>query len=58
MKLKKKGNVIYDENNRALVRYVYYGKERVIERTPGCTIGEYFAVLTWLLERNEQVTSK
>lgn len=51
MKLKKKGNVIYDEKNRALVRTVYYGKCKVLERTSACSLGEYFAVLTWLMEK-------
>ena len=56
MKLKKKSNIIYDENNRILARIVYFGKRKTVERTPACTLGEYFAILTWLLERNEQIT--
>lgn len=51
MKLKKKEGIIYDENGRALVKTVYYGKRKVLARTPACTIGEYFAVLSWLLDK-------
>ena len=51
MKLKKKEGIIYDENGRSLVKTVYYGKRKVLARTPACTIGEYFAVLSWLLDK-------
>lgn len=51
MKFKKKDGIIYDEKGRALVKTVYYGKRKVLERTPACTIGEYFAVLSWIFDK-------
>lgn len=53
----QKGNTIFDERGRALAKFVYYGKRRDIERTPTCTIGEYFAILSWLMDQNEEAAS-
>lgn len=51
MKFKKKDNTIYDENGRPLVKIVNYGKKKRLERTAACTIGEYFAILSWMMDK-------
>lgn len=51
MKFKKKEGIVYDEKNRMLARVVYYGERMVLERTPACSIGEYFAILSWLMDK-------
>lgn len=53
----RKGNTIYDERGRALATVWYFGKRRAIERTPACTIGEYFAILSWLMDQDEEAAS-
>lgn len=53
MKFKEEANTIYDEKGRELAKIDIYGHSRRIRRTPACSIGEYFAILTWLMDRDE-----
>lgn len=58
MTFKEEANTVCDEKGRVLARiYVYHGARRV-QRTPACTLGEYFAILSWLMDRDEQVTAE
>ena len=58
MMYKEEANTVYDEKGRALARIDVCHNMRYIHRTPACTIGEYFAILSWFLDRNEQITSE
>lgn len=58
MIFREEANTIYDEKNRALVALEFFRGRRYEKRLPACTIGEYFAILTWLMDRDEQVTSE
>lgn len=58
MTLKEEANMVYDENGRALAIIDNYRHNRRVRRTPACTIGEYFAILTWLIERDEETSAE
>lgn len=53
MKLREEANVVYDDNDRALVALEFFRGRRYERRLPACTIGEYFAVLTWLMDQED-----
>lgn len=55
---KEEANTIYDEKGRALAVIDIFRSGRRIRRTPACTLGEYFAILSWLMDRDEQVTAE
>ena len=55
MKLEKRSNIIYDEKGRALAKIDFYQQKRHLRRTCACTIGEYFAILCWLMDNDEQI---
>lgn len=58
MIFKEEANTIYDEKGRELAKVDVFRSGRRIRRTPACTIGEYFAILTWLMDKDEQATSE
>ena len=51
-------NAIFDDRGRALVKILNYNDSVHYERTPACTIGEYFAALTWLMEHDGEFTAE
>lgn len=40
--------VVIDEKGRRLASIVDYGNFVKVKRFPACSVGDYFAVLTWL----------
>lgn len=58
MQFREEANTIFDEKRRALMTYTMVNGVRHIKRLPACTIGEYFAILTWLIERDGQTASE
>ena len=57
MTFKEEANTIYDEKGRALATVDVRRGKRFIKRTPACTIGEYFAILSWEMD-NEQTSAE
>ena len=58
MMYKEEANTVYDEKGRALAKIDVLHNGRRIRRTPACTIGEYFAILSWLMDKDEQVAAE
>lgn len=58
MTFKEEANTIYDEKGRALAKVDIFRGGRRIRRMPASTIGEYFAILSWEMDRDEQAASK
>jgi len=58
MIFKEEANSVYDERGRELARIETFRNRRRVKRTPACTLGEYFAILSWLMDRDEQVTAE
>ncbi len=51
-------NSVFDKDGRKLARLVDYGDYKKVERTPCCSIGDYFAILVWLMEKHGEITVK
>lgn len=58
MTFKLESNTVYDDKDRALATISFVNKVPRVRRTCACTIGEYFAILTWLIDFDEQVATK
>ena len=58
MTFKEEANTVYDEKGRALAKIDVFHSGRRLRRTPACSLGEYFAILTWLMDKDEQTASK
>lgn len=58
MRFRIEANTVYDERNRALATISFINRKRSIRRTCACTIGEYFAILNWLMDRDEQIAAE
>ena len=58
MSFKERNNTICDEKGRPLVRIVHFGGKRWLNRTPACTLGDYFAVLCWLMDQDDETTAE
>lgn len=49
------GSTIVDKKGRKLASIVGEGKEVEVHRLPASSIGDYFAVLTWLIDWGYEV---
>jgi hypothetical protein len=53
--MKLDGKVVYDERQLPLALLYDYGSFIRVRRLCACSIGDYFAILTWLVDKGFDV---
>lgn len=54
MKFNLKNNIVTDKDGRELVEVEKYGNRTKLRRLSACTVGEYFAVLSWMMDKEDE----
>lgn len=53
--MKIDGKVVYDERQLPLALLYDFGSHIRVKRLCACSIGDYFAILTWLVDKGYNV---